>query len=186
MKFFMMAYRAPILWFLAAVFCFALTPLLSSATTFYFRQSEPCFSSPLSETPRTVWIRNDGYGKGFFGASRNGGRRHKGIDLMAGVGTKICASKSGRVTFAGSEKGGYGTYVEILHPDGFKTCYAHLSDLNVRAGEWVWKNEVIGHSGRTGNAVGRRIRPHLHFEIRYQNTPLNPIQLLDPSIRFIQ
>lgn len=129
-----------------------------------------------------VHIRNDGYGKGYFGASRNGGRLHKGIDLATPVGQPVTASKSGRVLFSGDSQG-YGLCVEVLHPDGLSTRYAHLSELDAEVGDWVMRDQRIGKSGKSGNAANPRITPHLHFEIRYKDTALNPTaNLLDPSI----
>ncbi len=148
----------------------------------FYRRSEPFFLCPLKAPSNTVSLRNDSYGGGRFGASRNGRRIHEGIDLVAAVGEPVFSSKSGRVTVAGENKG-YGRYVELLHPDGYRTRYAHLSAIQAREGEWVAKNQMIGASGKTGNAGYVSITPHLHFEIRNEQTAVNPAQgLLDPSV----
>ena len=127
-------------------------------------------------------LRNDEYGKGYFGASRNGGRTHEGLDLVLSVGDPVFASKSGRVT-AVQEGKGYGKWVELRHPGGLVTRYAHLSSQEVREGQWVKAGQVIGAGGKTGNAKSPKIMPHLHFEIRDQAKPLDPSSgLLDPAI----
>ena len=94
----------------------------------------------------------------------------------------IFAAKSGRIRFAGLGKG-YGKYVEISHPDGRLTRYAHLSETCCQQGDWVRQGQVIGVSGKTGNAANRRIHPHLHFEIRQQGKPINPAEMLNPAIQ---
>jgi murein DD-endopeptidase MepM/ murein hydrolase activator NlpD len=157
-------------------------PTLTSYSIYLFSQREPFYGSPVVKDSNKVRIRSDAYGKGYFGASRNGGRIHKGIDLITEVGQPIFAAKSGRVIASGDAKG-YGLCVDILHPDGLWTRYAHLSSLGVKMGDWVSKGQVLGNSGKTGNASNPRIIPHLHFEIRSQDNALNPSQnLLDPSI----
>jgi murein DD-endopeptidase MepM/ murein hydrolase activator NlpD len=90
------------------------------------------------------------------------GRIHQGIDIAGPVGTPIVAAASGRVVFSGWNDGGYGYLVEILHPDGTLTRYAHNSALYVKAGEEVNQGQLIAAMGSTGYSTG----PHLHFEIR--------------------
>ena len=151
----------------------------------HFQKTEPFFNCPILSTSQTVRIRADSYGKGYFGASRNGGRVHEGIDLVYEVGNPIFASKSGRIIFAGNTGKGYGQYIEILHPRGLKSRYAHLSSINISEGDWVTQNQIIGKCGKTGNASHTKITPHLHFEIREvgSNKPLDPKQLFSPSIQ---
>lgn len=150
--------------------------------TRYFLISEPYYSTPVASPDWVLHIRQDSYGKGYFGASRNGGRTHQGIDILAPLKDPIYASKSGRVTFSGETKG-YGQYVEILHPDGLVTRYAHLSARSAVVGAWIPKGRKIGECGKTGNASSPRIKAHLHFEIRDTQKPLNPSnQLLDPKL----
>ena len=96
-------------------------------------------------------------------------QRHEGIDFRASTGTRVYASRAGRVTFA-ARKGGYGKFVVIEHGDDFTTGYGHLSRIRVRVGQTVEKGKVIGLSGNTGISTG----PHLHFEIRYKGRSENP------------
>ncbi len=101
---------------------------------------------------------------------------------MAAVGSSIVAAKSGRVVVAGIDSG-YGDYIEIQHPDGLCTRYAHLSRSMVQVGDWVKRGQLIGKSGKSGNARNARIIPHLHFEVRQGADAVNPTSgLLDPSI----
>ena len=148
--------------------------------------AEPYFEAPVLAVDRVVRLRSDAYGKGYFGASRSGGRAHEGIDILSPVGTPVRASKSGRVSMSTSSKKGYGECIEIFHPDGLKTRYAHLLRREAVAGDWVLTGQVIGFCGKSGNAVNPHIKPHLHFEIRSSDRAMNPSAgFLDPSIRVI-
>lgn len=89
------------------------------------------------------------------------GRMHKGIDVAGPIGTPIVAAAPGVVTYAGWDDGGYGILVEIQHPDGSITRYAHNNRLLVREGQQVEQGQQISEMGSTGNSTG----PHLHFEI---------------------
>jgi len=98
---------------------------------------------------------------------------HYGVDISAPEGTPVKASVRSTVKFAGN-MGGYGNCVILDHGDGYSTRYAHLSEILVRAGERVKAGKVIGKVGRTGRSTG----PHLHFELRRGDTPINPRTLL--------
>ncbi len=170
-------------WLWLGLFCFLSIPTLIFYEKCSFDEKEPYYSSPVYLTSNTLTLRSDAFGKGYFGASRSNGRAHAGIDLATAVGRPVVASKSGRIFFAGDDTG-YGHYVEIHHPDGLLTRYAHLSGMQVKEGEWAKQDQVIGTSGKSGNADQPNIIPHLHFEIRYQNQPLNPTAgLLDPKVQ---
>ena len=88
---------------------------------------------------------------------------HYGIDFEVPEGTKVQASKAGTVSFAGYRGNIVGNVVEIDHPDGTQTMYAHNSRVLVDVGQAVWQGAVIALSGNTGRSTG----PHLHFEIRF-------------------
>jgi len=98
-------------------------------------------------------------------------RMHKGIDFAVPTGTPVMAAGSGKVTFAG-RAGEYGNFVVIDHGNGYSTAYGHLSRFapQTRAGAHVSQGEVVAYSGMTGLATG----PHLHYEIRIKNAPVNP------------
>lgn len=89
------------------------------------------------------------------------GRMHAGIDIAAAIGTPIFAAAPGVITFAGWDDSGYGNLVEIQHPDGSITLYAHNNRILVREGQQVEVGQQISEMGSTGNSTG----PHLHFEI---------------------
>lgn len=94
---------------------------------------------------------------------------HTGLDMAVSTGTPVYAAASGTVTFAGY-KGSYGYLVIIDHGNGYQTYYAHCSALYVSAGQSVAQGQNISAVGSTGNSTG----PHLHFEIRYNGSTLNP------------
>ncbi|MGP1387132.1 MAG: peptidoglycan DD-metalloendopeptidase family protein [Thainema sp.] len=103
------------------------------------------------------------------------GRMHKGIDVAAPVGTPIYASASGVVERSGWNSGGYGNLVDIRHPDGSMTRYAHNSRLLVSVGQRVRQGEQIAEMGSTGYSTG----PHVHFEIHPPNQgATNPMAFL--------
>lgn len=101
-------------------------------------------------------------------------RPHLGIDLAAVKGTPILASQAGTVIYAGREFKGYGKMVLVESGDGWATLYAHFEKILVAEGQKVLQGEVIGAMGRTGRATG----VHLHFEIRKNRGPIDPLPLL--------
>ncbi|MEM8638892.1 MAG: peptidoglycan DD-metalloendopeptidase family protein [Cyanobacteria bacterium P01_G01_bin.54] len=103
------------------------------------------------------------------------GRMHRGIDIAAPTGTPIHAAAPGVVITAGWNSGGYGNLVEIRHPDGSKTLYAHNSRILVRKGDRVTQGQQIALMGSTGFSTG----PHLHFEIHPKDRgAVNPTAFL--------
>ncbi len=169
---------------LAGIGCLVSLPAVYEVQRQRLEAAEPYYASPIPLLSGTLRLRHDRIGKGYFSASRSGGRRHKGLDLTAVPGTAVLAAKSGRVTISSLDENGYGLWIEILHPDGLVTRYAHLSSSRVRRGDWVRRGQLVGLSGKTGNADDPRIIPHLHFEIRFRRFALNPQdKLLDPSVQ---
>jgi len=142
-----------------------------------FKAREPYFAYPIKRTPGRTYLRHDAYGDGRYGARRSGGRRHTGIDISAKVGTSVYAAKSG-IAFCGKVPTGYGKYVLLYHPDGSQTMYSHLSEWCVKSTQKVKRGQLIGLTGRTGNAAKKGIRSHLHFEIRKNGDPVSPQGLL--------
>lgn len=114
-----------------------------------------------------------GLGRLTSGYGRRWGRLHAGIDLASGIGSPVRAVAGGRVESAGWE-GGYGRAVRITHSDGTVTIYGHMSALLVDSGERVKAGQLIGREGNTGQSTG----PHLHFEVRVNGTPVNPLPWL--------
>jgi len=98
---------------------------------------------------------------------------HTGLDIRAGRGSVIRAAREGRVAYAGW-MGAYGKVVVVEHAGGQSTLYAHCSSILVRQGDRVSAGQNIARVGSTGRTTG----PHLHFEIRNGNRPVNPLQYL--------
>lgn len=100
-----------------------------------------------------------------------GGRRaHQGVDLAAPTGTPVFATSDGTVSRA-QWQGGYGLFLELAHGNGVQTRYGHMSRLNVASGQRVRKGDLIGFVGSTGRSTG----PHLHYEMRVNGRPVNPL-----------
>jgi len=97
-------------------------------------------------------------------------RLHTGVDIGAPSGTPIHAAGAGEVIYA-SWRGGYGNCVIIDHGGGKATLYAHMSGYNTSMGRTVGKGDIIGYVGSTGLSTG----PHLHYEVRINGTPVNPL-----------
>jgi murein DD-endopeptidase MepM/ murein hydrolase activator NlpD len=101
------------------------------------------------------------------------GHLHAGIDIAVPSGTPIHAAAAGTVVIAGWE-GGYGNYTCIDHGGGLATCYAHQESFAVSVGSHVAQGQVIGYSDCTGHCFG----PHVHFEVRINGTPVDPLGYL--------
>ena len=101
-------------------------------------------------------------------------RMHKGIDFAVPTGTPVMAAGGGTIAFAGVENG-YGNFVIINHGNGYSTAYGHLSRFasGIHKGSHVSQGQVVAYSGMTGIATG----PHLHYEIRINNTQVNPLKV---------
>ena len=98
---------------------------------------------------------------------------HTGIDIKASRGMVIRAARDGRVAYSGW-MGGYGKVVVVEHTGGQSTLYAHCSSLLVPQGTRISQGQNIARVGTTGRSTG----PHLHFEVRRGNSPVNPLQYL--------
>lgn len=99
--------------------------------------------------------------------------RHIGLDIAAALHDPIFATADGVVSFAGPH-GGYGNLVVIDHADGWQSWYGHLSSISVVVGQAVRQGDIIGAAGSTGYSTG----PHLHFELRHNGVPMDPLVLL--------
>ena len=103
-----------------------------------------------------------------------GAAMHPGIDLAGAYGTPIYATADGTVLRAGWNSGGYGNMVELDHGRGIVTRYGHMSAVLVHAGDRVTRGEQIGRMGSTGRSTGN----HLHYEVRIDGHPVNPIPFM--------
>jgi murein DD-endopeptidase MepM/ murein hydrolase activator NlpD len=119
---------------------------------------------PLSMPVRGVFTSPFGY---------RWGRLHAGVDIGAPNGTPIYAADGGRVVLSGWT-GGYGNYTCIQHTASMSTCYAHQSRYATSAGAQVKRGQLIGYVGNTGHSFG----DHLHFEVRINGNPVNPVPYL--------
>ncbi len=118
-----------------------------------------------------------------MGGRRNpfGGRGfeyHEGQDIDAVYGTPVMVAASGTVTIAGRERG-YGNVIYVDHGAGLSTRYGHLSQIDVKIGQTVTRGQTIGLVGSTGRSTG----PHLHYEVRINNQPVDPRQYLPGAER---
>ena len=98
---------------------------------------------------------------------------HRGIDMAGWHKTKIFSPASGVVTRAG-KNGGYGNFIEIAHINGFVTRYGHLAKINVKRGQQVQKDQVIGLMGSSGRSTST----HLHYEILHNKRHINPLKFI--------
>jgi murein DD-endopeptidase MepM/ murein hydrolase activator NlpD len=125
----------------------------------------------IRSTP-TVWPLRGVIGSHFgnrLDPFTGGADVHLGVDIVAGKGTPVKATADGIVRVA-ERKSEYGNLVVLEHPKGFTTRYGHLSGFQVRQGQTVRKNDVIGYVGMTGRATA----PHLHYEVRLRDKAVNP------------
>ncbi|HEY5442888.1 MAG TPA: M23 family metallopeptidase [Pyrinomonadaceae bacterium] len=125
----------------------------------------------------TIWPV-DGKLEGGFGGRRNpfggpGYEFHTGQDIEAPLGAPVVAGASGKISFVGWQNG-YGQLVVVDHEGGLTTRYGHLSHIDVDAGQQVSRGQLVGKVGSTGRSTG----PHLHYEVRINDAPVNPLEYL--------
>lgn len=132
-------------------------------------QSVP-ISSPIAVRHRMT----SRFGWRWDPVKRNTRAAHRGLDFAAPRNSPIIATGSGRVSFAGV-RGGFGRTVEIDHGNGFKTRYAHLNQISVRAGQRVELHDVIGLLGSTGRSTGN----HVHYEVHYRGRQVDPLKFIE-------
>ncbi|MDW8098586.1 MAG: M23 family metallopeptidase [Anaerolineae bacterium] len=135
------------------------------------------YSGPISKTVGKATGRfvrpATGRITSLFGSMR-GRSRHTGLDIATWPGSPVLASDSGYVAFAGWDRTGYGNLVVIDHGNGYITYYAHLSKIFVKRGDSVAQGQRIGAVGCSGRCTG----PHLHFEVRENGVPRDPLEFL--------
>jgi murein DD-endopeptidase MepM/ murein hydrolase activator NlpD len=141
--------------------------------TDYYDENGRSATKALAKTPVSGARLTSGFGMRkhpLLGYSK----MHVGVDFGAPPGTPIKASGNGTVEYAGPN-GAYGNMIRLKHPDGYETLYAHMSRLaeNINVGLKVNQGQIIGYVGSTGRATG----PHLHYEVRLNNKPVNPLKV---------
>jgi murein DD-endopeptidase MepM/ murein hydrolase activator NlpD len=102
---------------------------------------------------------------------------HTGIDLVEPFASPVLAADDGVVALVGATSSGYGRYAVIAHSGGLNTLYGHLSTTLVKVGQVVHQGQTVGLEGSTGNSTG----PHLHFELRINQQPVDPSPYLPPG-----
>ena len=102
-------------------------------------------------------------------------RLHRGVDVNVIKDEPVVAAYPGEVTMSRYNKGGYGNYVLIKHPNGIETLYAHLSKRLLKVGDQVYPGDIVGLAGNSG----RSSAAHLHFEIRYGEVNIDPTTVID-------
>jgi LysM repeat protein len=123
----------------------------------------------LTTTDRTFTLPI--YGKLFRGFTYS----HKGLDIKLNRGDSVRAVFDGVVRYAKYNRGGFGNLVIIRHYNGLESYYGHLSKISVRVNQVVKSGDIIALGGSTGRSRG----PHLHFEVRYKDIPLDPLRMID-------
>jgi murein DD-endopeptidase MepM/ murein hydrolase activator NlpD len=138
----------------------------------YFEDKRSLYASTPSVWPVRGWVTSP------FGnrTSPFSGilKFHEGMDIAAQTGTPVVAPADGVVIKAGFSTG-YGNMVEISHGYGIKTVFGHNTRLNVKAGQRVKRGDVISYVGDTGTSTG----PHLHYEVRVNGLPVNPVKYMN-------
>jgi murein DD-endopeptidase MepM/ murein hydrolase activator NlpD len=129
----------------------------------------------LSSTPSIAPVRGiltDGFGGRSDPFTGEAGQ-HNAVDISSAIGAPIRSPADGIVVKA-EWANGYGNVIYVSHGYGYSTRYGHLSNFAVRAGQRVKRGDIIGHVGSTGRSTG----PHLHYEVRVNNNPVNPLEYI--------
>jgi murein DD-endopeptidase MepM/ murein hydrolase activator NlpD len=145
-----------------------ITTSAGHSTKYRFIWPEPHAQISQSFGPSTFWFEPPYGGYPHF---------HTGIDMVEPFGSPVFAADDGIVALVGSSSSGYGNYVVIAHSGGLDTLYGHLSTAVVKVGQLVTQGQPIGLEGSSGNSTG----PHLHFELRINQKPINPAPYLPPG-----
>jgi len=143
-------------------------PSAGHSTKYRFIWPEPSAQISQSFGPSTYWFEPPYGSYPHF---------HTGIDMVEPFGSPVFAADDGVVALVGSSSSGYGNYVVVAHAGGFDTLYGHLSTALVKVGQSITQGTAVGLEGSTGNSTG----PHLHFELRIGQKPVDPTPYLPPG-----
>jgi hypothetical protein len=145
-------------WINNTIFAYRLKPDSVRDTVLMLTSAERPFTMPY-------------YGKLFRGFTYS----HKGLDIKLNKGDSVRCAFDGVVRYARYNRGGFGNLIIIRHYNGLETYYSHLSKNLVKVNQVIKSGDVIGLGGSTGRSRG----PHLHFEVRYKDIPLDPMRMID-------
>ena len=134
--------------------------------------ADPAASAPAAG-PAGNWVRPIRGAPITSGFGERDGRLHAGVDFGAPIGTPIVAASNGTVLAAGPATG-FGQWVKLQHPGNVTTVYGHISRWTVTVGQAVTAGQLIAYSGNEGHSTG----PHLHFEVRSDDQPVDPVLFL--------
>jgi len=148
----------------------ALEPPAPAESTPKHLSSPTCGGATSARVPAFRWPARGVVTSGF---GMRGKHRHEGIDISHRSGMAVRAAAPGTVAFSDSKRG-YGRVIVLKHADGYETVYAHNQDNLVQEGARVEQGELIADMGSTGESSG----PHLHFEIRVGDRPVDPLDCL--------
>lgn len=172
-----MIFRAECTRAAALVLCLAVFALGGGCAHLRAPWAKPMCSKPDRASAKTpanhpaIWPveHPQSYVSSEYGVRRGRSRRHKGLDIVAPLGTPVRSAASGTVVSAVSS-GAYGQIIVVEHGNGLSSAYGHLSKRHAEVGQEVQRGEIIGEVGHSGNATTN----HLHYEVRRNGTPVNP------------
>ncbi len=151
-------------------------PLHSEMSESPFKQKDAAtLAKEIEDAPTLIWPLNDGVVTQEFKQKKGRKRAHHGVDIAAPKGDEVYAAHDGLVIFSGRRFRGFGKLIIIENDNGkWATFYSHLLKINIHQGQRVSQGQVIGKVGKTGRATGY----HLHFEVRHDKQPINPLTVL--------
>jgi murein DD-endopeptidase MepM/ murein hydrolase activator NlpD len=132
------------------------------------------FVYPLKKGGTVQISSGFGFRYGVFKNDKGLLKEHPGVDLVADIGDPVVASADGTIEWIEIKNPIYGKLIIIGHAIGFRTYYAHLSVISIRRGQKVKSGDIIGYVGNTGETTG----PHLHYEIRIGEIPIDPMNFI--------
>ena len=157
----------------------ALAPDATPKKTIQLSNAQDFYTNQGNDLP-SLWPVKDPAENIISAYGMRSARHHNGLDIKAPTGTPVIASADGTIDMCGVQRG-YGNVIKINHENGFESTYAHLSAQFVKQGQRVAAGQVIGEVGATGNASG----PHLHYEVKLDGEPMDPILFvpaMDPAL----